>query len=109
MMSIQRISLILPTEYLEDCERCLRAAGVPGMTIDSVRGLGGHANYFSSDLLRSNVRIEMYVGAERCKELCETIRDFALGLPVKGGILVVETVDRMISLENGLELTAEML
>jgi len=107
--SIHRITVIIPAENLDECERCLRAAGVPGMTIDNVRGFGEHANYFSSDLLCSNARIEIFAGGGRCEEICEIVREFALGLPARAGILVVEPVDRVISLEDGRELRADML
>jgi nitrogen regulatory protein PII len=48
-MNIKRITAIVPTYQLIDLETCLRVAGVPGMTIDSVRGLGehGHGNHDS--------------------------------------------------------------
>jgi nitrogen regulatory protein PII len=43
-MNIKRITAIVPTYQLIDLEKCLRAAGVPGMTIDSVRRFGEHGH-----------------------------------------------------------------
>lgn len=108
-MAIRRITTIVPTEFLGEFEKCLRSAGVPGMTIDNVRGFGEHANYFSSDLLRSNVRIEVYIGNDRCDEVCEAIRDFAQETHTSAGILVVESVDRLIDLNSGNEVLAANL
>jgi len=105
-MNIKRITTIVPTDYLADFEKCLRAAGVPGMTIDNVKGFGEHANYFSTDLLRSNVRIEVYVGEDRCDEISEVIRCFATESHTTAGILVIETIDRLIDLNTGSDVLA---
>jgi len=108
-MNIKRITVIVPAGYLDDVEKCLRAAGVPGMTIDNVRGFGEHANYFSSDLLRSNVRIEVYVGEDRCDEVVETIKHFAVVSRTTAGILAIEPVDRLIDLNTGEDVIARNL
>jgi nitrogen regulatory protein P-II 1 len=96
-------------DYLDGLERCLRAAGVPGMTIDNVKGFGEHANYFSDDLLRSNVRIEVYVGEDRCDEVSEAIGCFAAESHTTAGILVIESVDRLIDLNTGTDVLAANL
>jgi nitrogen regulatory protein PII len=108
-MTIKRITTIVPTDFLDKFEKCLRAAGVPGMTIDNVRGFGEHANYFSSDLLRSNVRIEVYIGNDRCDEVCEAICNFAQETHTSAGILAVESIDRLIDLNSGSEVLAANL
>lgn len=108
-MKIKRITTIVPVDYLEDYERCLRGAGVPGMTIDNVRGFGEHANYFSADLLRSNVRIEVYVSEERCDVVSEAIKCFASETHTTAGILVIETIDRLIDLNTGNDVLAVSL
>lgn len=108
-MSIKRITTIVPMDFLDSLEKCLRATGVPGMTIDNVRGFGEHANYFSNDLLRSNVRIEVYIGERRCEEVCEAICKFAKETHTSAGILVIESVDRLIDLNTGQDVLAENL
>jgi len=108
-MKIKRITTIVPTEYLDKFERCLRTAGVPGMTIDNVKGFGEHANYFSTDLLRSNVRIEVYIGEERCNEICEAIKCFAAETRTPAGILVIEPIDQLIDLNTGQDILADRL
>ena len=108
-MTIKRITTIVPTDFLDKFEQCLRATGVPGMTIDNVRGFGEHANYFSSDLLRSNVRIEVYIGNDRCDEVCEVICDFARETRTSAGILVVESVDWLVDLNSGSDILAASL
>lgn len=108
-MNIKRITTIVPKDYLDELERCLRTAGVPGMTIDNVRGFGEHANYFSDDLLRSNVRIEVYVGEDRCDEVSEVIRCFASESHTTAGILVIESIDRFVDLNTGKDVLARNL
>lgn len=105
-MNIKRFTIIVPTDYLRDLEQCLQSAGVPGMTIDNVKGFGEHANYFKSDLLRSNVRVEVYLGEERSEEVCEIIRGFASESRITAGILAIEPVDRLINLNTGRDMLA---
>lgn len=108
-MKIKRITTIIPVDFLDRLEKCLRTAGVPGMTLDNVKGFGEHANYFSSDLLRSNVRIDVYINAQRCDEVCELIVRFARESHATAGILAVEPVDRLIDLNTGQQVRADDL
>ena len=106
---ISRITTIVPTDYLAEFEKCLRKAGVPGMTIDNVKGFGQHANYFSDDLLRSNVRIEVLANQDKCVEICAAIKSHATQSHILAGILVIESVDCLIDLNSGQEVKAESL
>jgi len=100
-MSINRITAVVPTEFLPELEKCLRATGVPGMTINDVRGFGEHVNYFSRDLLVSNARVEIYIGSERCQEVIDAIKHFARESHTTAGILTVESIDRLVNLNIG--------
>ncbi len=100
-MSIKRITAIVPTEFLPELEKYLRAAGVPGMTINDVRGFGEHVNYFSRDLLMSSSRVEIFIGKARCEEIIEVVRCFARETHTTAGILTVESIDRMVNLNTG--------
>lgn len=108
-MNIKRITTIVPTLRLKDLERCLRAAGVPGMTIENVQGFGEHANYFRNDLLRKNVQVQVYIGIDRCEELTEVIKQFAKDAHIRAGILVIESIDRLIDLNSGEDVLATHL
>jgi nitrogen regulatory protein PII len=108
-MNIKRITAIVPTYQLTNLETCLRAAGVPGMTIDSVRGFGEHANYFRSDLLRDNVQVQVFINSERCEEITEVIKQFARDEHISAGILVIENIDRLIDLNTGQDILANHL
>jgi len=100
-MGMKRITAIVPEELTDNFERSLRRCGVPGMTIDRVRGFGEHANYFSSDLLQSNVRVVIYVSAERAVAVIDAIRTCALEEHAPSGILTVEAVEQLIRLDTG--------
>ena len=100
-MDIKRITAVFPESLEDSFERCLRKCGVPGMTIDKVRGFGEHANYFSDDLLKSNIRAVIYVGEQRAGALVEALQEFALEEHTTSGIVVVETVERLIKLHTG--------
>jgi nitrogen regulatory protein P-II 1 len=108
-MKIKRITIIVPRDCLDDFEHCLRAAGVPGMTIDDVRGFGEHANYFSQDLLMSNVRIEVYLGEARCQEICDRVREFSTRKHTPAGILSVESIEALFDLNSGQNVPADRL
>ncbi len=100
-MSIKRITAIVPTESLPELEKYLRAAGVPGMTINDVCGFGEHVNYFSRDLLMSNARVEIFIGIERCQEVIDVVKCFAEETHVTAGILTVESIERLVNLNTG--------
>jgi nitrogen regulatory protein P-II 1 len=108
-MGIKRITAIVPEDLIESFERCLRKCGVPGMTIDKVRGYGEHANYFSSDLLKSNIRVVVYVSDERAFAVVEELKAFALDEHTPSGILAVEAIERLIDLNSGQDVPATRL
>lgn len=108
-MEIKRITAIVPEELIDSFERCLRKCGVPGMTIDKVRGFGEHANYFSSDFLRSNIRVVVYVSEQRAAAVIDALKEFALEEHTPSGILAVESVERLVNLNSGEDMDAEHL
>lgn len=108
-MTIKRVTAIVPEELIDNFERCLRRCGVPGMTIDKVRGFGEHANYFSGDLLKSNIRVVVFVSEQRAAEVVEALKTFALEEHTPSGILAVESVERMVNLNSGADIEEEQL
>lgn len=108
-MKVKRITAIVPEELIEGFERCLRRCGVPGMTIDKVRGFGQHANYFSADLLKSNIRVVVYVSDERAAAVVEALKSFALEEHTPSGILALESIERLIDLNTGQDMPSDRL
>jgi hypothetical protein len=56
-MNIKRITAIVPIEALLQLEKHLRDCGVPGVTVETVRGYGEHPNYFRQDLMQDNAKL----------------------------------------------------
>jgi len=108
-MSIKRITAIMPTDMLEALEEGLRSCGVPGVTVEHVRGYGDHPNYFRRDLMQDNVRLVVYVPEHRVDGIIDVLADCARGCGTRAGIVAVESIDRLVSLEHGLEVTSEVL
>jgi len=108
-MNIKRITTIAPIGHLADLEKCLRAAGVHGMTVDHVQGFGVHANFFRRDLLQENVQVQVFSSRDRCEEIISAIQQFASNTHISAGILAIESVDRLIDLNTGQDISAGQL
>ncbi len=106
-MSMKRITIIVPVECMDKLEACLRGAGVHGLTVTEVQGFGEHANFFQRDLLVRNIRVDIFAGAKKAETIIETVIGFQSDDYAPAGILVVDTVDRLVSLYSGEDITDE--
>lgn len=100
-MTIKRITAIAPLQVLEPLEKHLRASGVPGVTVEQVKGYGVHPNYFRRDLMQDNVRVVLYVESAEVESIVAAVLACAAEIRCEAGILAVETVDRLIHLPSG--------
>jgi len=105
-MSVKRITTIVPVESFEKLETCLRGTGVHGLTVTEVRGFGEHANFFQSDLLVSNIRVDIYAGVEKAESIIGTVINFRSDEYTQSGVLAVESVERLVNLHTGKDVTA---
>ncbi len=108
-MSIKRITAIVPIAILEALERQLRAQGVPGKTVEMVRGYGEHPDYFHRDLMQENARVVLYASEVRVEEIVQSVVHCAQRVRAPTGILAVETIDRLVSLNDGKDIAPESL
>jgi len=108
-MTIKRITAIMPLDMLESLEAKLRNCGVPGVTVEHVRGYGEHPNYFRRDLMQDNVRLVVYLPEDRVDDIIEALADCARGSGARAGIVAVESTDRLVSLEHGSDIASESL
>jgi nitrogen regulatory protein PII len=108
-MSIRRITAIVPVNILEKLEQTLRECNVPGVTVERVQGYGRHPNYFRRDLMKDNAKLVMYADQAKVDTIVEAITccEHESGTPY--GILAVDRVERLVSLSDGAEMTAESL
>ena len=100
-MSMKRITMIVPIDCVEKLEACLRGTGVHGITVTEVQGYGEHANFFHRDLTVSNIRVDIYAGADKADQVIDTIINFKSDDYTPSGILAVESVERLVSLHTG--------
>lgn len=101
MVSIKRITAIMPPELLPSLEKQLRKHGVDGVTVEHVQGYGEHPNYFRRDLMHDNVRLILYADEDKVEDYVQAIRTCASQSDTQHGVLTVETIDRMERLAKG--------
>jgi nitrogen regulatory protein PII len=106
-MSMKHITIIVPVECMDKLEACLRGAGVHGLTVTEVQGFGGHANFFQRDLLVRNIRVDIFAGAKKAETIIKTVTSFRSDDYTPAGILVVDSVERLVSLYSGEDITDE--
>ncbi len=100
-MTMKRVTAIMPVGMLSSLEERLRRCGVPGVTVEHVRGYGEHPNYFRRDLMQRNVRLILYVEQSRVDDILHALTGCAQETGTRAGIVTVESVDRLVSLEHG--------
>lgn len=94
-MEFRKVTAIIQPHTLEKVERALRAVNVPGVSVTKVKGFGEYADFFTSDLMVTHVRVEVFIGRDRADDVARTIMDAAhTGMEGDGivAILPVETV-----------------
>jgi len=103
---VKRVTIIIPVECFATLETCLRGTGVHGMTVTEVRGFGEHANFFQRDLLVRNICVDIYAGAEKVQDIIDAVVNFQSDEFTHTGVLAVESVERLVNLQTGGEITA---
>ncbi len=100
-MSIKRITAIVPLEIVTPLEAHLRECGVPGVTVEQVKGYGKHPNYFRRDLMKNNVRVVLYTEDDQVDRIVDAITACARECGARAGILAVESIERLVALSSG--------
>lgn len=72
-MSWYKVTAIVRRGALESVERTLQELGIGGISVTNVKGFGEYADFFRHDWLVSHVRIEVFTGEERAREIVEAI------------------------------------
>lgn len=100
-MRIRRITAIVPLEIVEPLEEHLRICGVPGVTVEHVKGYGEHPNFFRRDLLHKNARLQLYLEDDEVDDVVAAIEKCATENGARAGVLVVDRIDRLVRLGGG--------
>lgn len=107
-MTIKRITAIVPVQLLDPLEQQLRSCGVPGVTVEEVKGYGEHPNYFRRDLMQDNARVVMYAEPNRVDDIVAAITTCAVEAGTQAGILAVETIERLVHLPSGKDVSTPL-
>lgn len=108
-MNIKRITAIVPIEILQSLEKFMRKCGVPGVTVETVRGYGEHPNYFRKDLMKENAKLILYTVDEKVDEIIDTMAACARESGFEHGIIAVDNVDRLVHLYDGADVSPASL
>jgi len=106
-MTIQRLTAIVPIDMVEPLEKNLRACGVPGVTVEHVKGYGEHPNFFRRDLMQDNARLLVFLDAAKVDSVVNEILKCAREIDATAGILTVETIERAVRLTDGADITGD--
>ena len=104
-MTIKRITAIVPVQLLIPLEQHLRSCGVPGVTVEEVKGYGEHPNYFRRDLMQNNARVVVYADTECVDGIVAAMTTCAIEAGAQAGILAVESIERLVSLPTGTDVS----
>ena len=91
-MRFARITAIVRSSVLEEVEKALHDAGVPGMSVSHVKGYGEYADFFRGDWMLTQARIEVYSSAARAEEIAGIIVEAAHTGVEGDGLVAVEPV-----------------
>jgi len=108
-MNIKRITAIVPIDILDSLEKHLRACGVPGITVEAVRGYGEHPNYFRKDLMQNNAKLVLYTVDDKVDGIVDAMSACARECGIETGIAAVDSVDRLIHPGDGTQVSPASL
>ena len=88
----KKITAIVRTDRLDALERRLKTAGVPGITVDAVKGYGEFPEFAHTDWLSRHARIEIVADGGEAPWIVDIILEIGhTGMP-GDGIVYVEPV-----------------
>jgi len=93
VMKFRKVTAIIRPERLEAVEDALKKLNVPGISVTKVKGFGEYANFYESDWLCQNIRIEVFIGVRQADEIVRAIMDAAHTGLEGDGIVAVSPVD----------------
>ena len=104
--ALRKITAIVRTDRVEQLEKRLRRSGVPGMTIDDVKGYGEYPELIDLTWLARHARIEIVVKESEVPRIVDIVlEETHTGLP-GDGIVYVEAVAEVHRIRDGQLLTS---
>ncbi len=106
-MELRKVVAIVRGSVLEKVEERLRELGVKGITVSRVKGYGEYANYYKSDWLVNNARIEIFLAQPEVDTVVNAILDTAqVGTP-GDGLVAVLPVEKLYRIRTKSEIGAQ--
>lgn len=106
-MEIKLILAMVRRDRLEPVEQKLREVGVERVDVSKVKGYGEYRDFFSSDWMVEEVRIEVFTRQHKAASVVQAIIDGAhTGMP-GDGVVAVLPVDELYLVRTRAEVTSE--
>ena len=94
-MNYRKITAIIHPLTLQAVEERLKQLSVPGISISKVQGYGEAPNFFNSDWISPNARIEIYIEEDKAQEVAQAIMDTAHTGNKGDGIVAILPVEAL--------------
>lgn len=102
-MEVKQITAVVRNYLLEDIEKRLRELGVKGISVSHVRGYGEYKQFFTSDSLSAEARIEIFALKEEVDAIVGAILESARTGTPGDGFVAVLPVEKIYRIKSGSE------
>lgn len=89
-MELKKVTAIIRSDQLEDLEDRLKGSGIPGVTVEHVKGYGECANFYARDWMSRYARLEIVTDDRQARNIVNAIAEVVhTGTPGDGIVYVV--------------------
>lgn len=108
-MELKKITAIFRSHLLEVVERRLRELGVKGISVSQVKGYGEYKQFYTTDGLSEEARIEIFTTKDEVDAIVRAILESAHTGLAGDGFVAVIPVEKIFRIKSGFEaLSAEI-
>ena len=108
-MEIRKVVAIIRSSALPDVVKSLKALKVEGVTVFPVKGYGEHANFYKSDWMVDNAKVELFTKLSRVDAIVNAILESAHAGIAGDGMVAVLPVEKLYRIRTRTEATADEL
>ena len=106
-MEIRKVIAIVRSSALQDVLKSLKALKVEGVTVFPVKGYGEHANFYKSDWMVDNVKVELFTKLSRVDAIVNAILESPHAGVAGHGMIAVMPVEKLYRINTGAEATPD--
>ena len=99
-MQLKKITAIIRSDQLEDVEKRLQGPGMPGISVDHVKGYGEYANFFARDWMSRYARIEIVAEASKVRGIVDAITEVVHTGTEGDGVVYVVPVEQVYRIRD---------